>query len=118
MVQPILATLCRGRVHCPQASDTSGHVIDAGGHTVDFYVFYGTPTTGADPNAMKILCALAPVMPNRYGVGQLRWTWPAHPLVQAGAARRRTRAQSSSGTSYWARVPILTSGEGLRPGMS
>ncbi|AWG02927.1 hypothetical protein DZF92_01590 [Clavibacter michiganensis subsp. insidiosus] len=60
--------LCSGQR--PGAGDASAHVVNGGGHAVDFYAFDGTPTTGADPNAIKLLRALAPVMPDGSGVGQ------------------------------------------------
>nr|WP_181716018.1 hypothetical protein [Cryobacterium sp.]QJS06349.1 hypothetical protein [Cryobacterium sp.] len=49
---------------------TSPHSANGGGHAVDFYSFDRMPTTGADANALKLLKALSPVMPDGSGTGQ------------------------------------------------
>jgi hypothetical protein len=61
--------LCSGQR--PGAGNLSAHVVNGGGHAVDFYAFDGTPTTGADANAIKLLRALGPVMPDGSGTGQV-----------------------------------------------
>jgi hypothetical protein len=61
--------LCTGQR--PGAGNLSAHVVNGGGHAVDFYAFDGTPTTGADANAIKLLRALGPVMPDNSGTGQV-----------------------------------------------
>jgi hypothetical protein len=60
--------LCSGER--PGAGDASAHVVNGGGHAVDFYAFDGTPTTGADANAIKLLRTLGPIMANGSGTGQ------------------------------------------------
>jgi len=60
--------LCTGER--PGAGASSWHVRDGGGHAVDFYSLGGTPTTGADPNAIKLLRILDPLMPAGSGTGQ------------------------------------------------
>ncbi|MFT7712320.1 hypothetical protein ACMT9Y_15275 [Clavibacter tessellarius] len=60
--------LCSGER--PGAGAASAHVVNGGGHAVDFYAFDGTPTTGADANAVKLLRALGPVMADGSGTGQ------------------------------------------------
>jgi len=60
--------LCSGER--PGAGDASAHVVNGGGHAVDFYAFDGTPTTGADANAIKLLRTLGPVMADGSGTGQ------------------------------------------------
>lgn len=62
--------LCTGQR--PGAGNLSAHVVNGGGHAVDFYAFDGTPTTGADANAIKLLRALGPVMPDNSGTGQVQ----------------------------------------------
>jgi hypothetical protein len=62
--------LCSGQR--PGAGNLSAHVVNGGGHAVDFYAFDGTPTTGADANAIKLLRALGPVMPDNSGTGQVQ----------------------------------------------
>lgn len=52
------------------AGTASRHWIDGGGHAVDFYAFNGTPTTGADANALQLVRILDPVMPPGSIVGQ------------------------------------------------
>ena len=62
--------LCTGQR--PGAGNASAHVTHGGGHAVDFYAFAGTPTTGADPNAVKLLRTLGPVMADGSAVGQVQ----------------------------------------------
>ncbi|WP_104080975.1 hypothetical protein [Cryobacterium sp. Y11] len=52
------------------AGTASPHYANGGGHAVDFYAFDRVPTTGADANALKLLRALSPVMPEGSGTGQ------------------------------------------------
>jgi hypothetical protein len=54
----------------PGAGASSAHVVNGGGHAVDFYSFDRVPTTGAEPNAIKLLRALDPVMADGSGFGQ------------------------------------------------
>ena len=59
---------CTGQLFA--SGTTSAHYANGGGHAVDFYAFDRTPTTGADPNALKLLKALGPMMADRSGIGQ------------------------------------------------
>ena len=52
------------------AGPMSPHYANGGGPAVDFYAFDRLPTTGADANAVKLLRALSPVMPEGSGTGQ------------------------------------------------
>jgi hypothetical protein len=62
--------LCTGQR--PGAGNMSAHVVNGGGHAVDFYAFDGTATTGSDANAVKLLRALGPVMADGSGTGQVQ----------------------------------------------
>jgi hypothetical protein len=54
----------------PGAGNASAHVVNGGGHAVDFYSFDRIPTTGADANAIKLLKILDPRMAAKSGFGQ------------------------------------------------
>jgi len=60
--------LCTGQR--PGAGNESMHVINGGGHAVDFYSLERTPVTGADANSMKLLKTLDPLMADGSGFGQ------------------------------------------------
>ena len=59
---------CTGQMFA--SGRASAHYANGGGHAVDFYSFNGTPTTGADTNAVKLLKALSPVVADGSGTGQ------------------------------------------------
>ncbi|TPW78048.1 hypothetical protein [Schumannella soli] len=48
----------------------SSHWINGGGGAVDFYSLAGTPTTGADGNAIRLIGALDPVVAAKARIGQ------------------------------------------------
>ncbi|NUU15836.1 lytic transglycosylase domain-containing protein [Cellulomonas humilata] len=48
----------------------SRHWIHGGGHAVDFFTLNGRPTNGADPNALRLIAVLDPLMPEASEVGQ------------------------------------------------
>lgn len=54
----------------PGAGNASAHVVNGGGHAVDFYSFDRIPTTGADANAIKLLKVLDPLMATKSAFGQ------------------------------------------------
>lgn len=54
----------------PGAGAASAHVVNGGGHAVDFYSLGGVATTGSDANAVKLLKTLDPVMAADSGTGQ------------------------------------------------
>lgn len=60
--------LCTGQR--PGAGNSSMHVVNGGGHAVDFYSLDRIPVTGADANSMKLLKILDPLMADRSGFGQ------------------------------------------------
>ena len=60
------------------AGTNSSHWIHGGGEAVDFYSLAGLPTTGADPNAIKLIRTLDPVMPTGARVGQSQCRAGAH----------------------------------------
>jgi len=60
--------LCTGQR--PGAGASSMHVVNGGGHAVDFYSLERIPVTGADPNSMKLLKILDPLMADGSGFGQ------------------------------------------------
>lgn len=61
--------LCTGQR--PGAGNLSAHVVNGGGHAIDFYSFDRIPATGADPNSIKLLRALDPVMADGAVFGQV-----------------------------------------------
>ena len=60
--------LCTGQR--PGAGNASMHVINGGGHAVDYYSLDRIPVTGADANSMKLLKILDPLMADGSGFGQ------------------------------------------------
>lgn len=52
------------------AGTTSSHYSDGGGHAVDFFSLNGTALDGADPESIKLIGLLDPVMPAGSRVGQ------------------------------------------------
>lgn len=54
----------------------SAHWIHGGGQAVDFYSLAGTPLTGGDPASMRLLTALAPLMPAGSRAGQIECRTP------------------------------------------
>lgn len=48
----------------------SYHYADGGGHAVDIAIINGTPTTGRDTNAVKLIKDLAGGLPSGSGIGQ------------------------------------------------
>ncbi|ROQ30880.1 hypothetical protein EDF46_3390 [Frondihabitans sp. PhB188] len=54
----------------PGAGNASAHVVNGGGHAVDFYSLGGVVTNGWDANAIKLLKTLDPIMASDSGTGQ------------------------------------------------
>lgn len=59
---------CTGQI--AGAGTESSHWIHGGGQAVDFYALGGTPTDGADANAIRLLRILDPLMPIGARAGQ------------------------------------------------
>jgi hypothetical protein len=60
--------LCTGQR--PGAGNASMHVVNGGGHAVDYYSLDRVPVTGADANSMKLIKILDPLMADGSGFGQ------------------------------------------------
>jgi hypothetical protein len=59
---------CTGQI--AGAGTDSSHWIHGGGDAVDLYSLAGTPTTGADGNAIRLITTLDPLMPTGARIGQ------------------------------------------------
>ncbi|MFF9565638.1 hypothetical protein ACF1AJ_19985 [Leifsonia sp. NPDC014704] len=60
---------CTGQIE--GAGSASSHYANGGGHAVDFYLLNGHPLTGGDPESLKLIRALDPVMPPTTNLGQV-----------------------------------------------
>jgi hypothetical protein len=60
--------------HCtgdtPGAGTASRHWLNGGGHAVDFYSLNGHDVTGSDPDSLRLIGLLDPIMPDGSRVGQ------------------------------------------------
>ncbi len=53
-----------------ESGTSSYHYADGGGHAVDIQAINGTALTGRDPNSVKVINKLAPLLPKGSGFGQ------------------------------------------------
>lgn len=59
---------CTGQIE--GAGTASAHYADGGGHAVDFFQLNGHALSGGDPDSMKLIEALDPIVPAKTNVGQ------------------------------------------------
>ncbi|TIH29833.1 hypothetical protein D4765_17650 [Subtercola vilae] len=60
---------CTGQIE--GAGTASSHYANGGGHAVDFYILNGHGLTGGDPDSVKLIRILDPLVPAKTNVGQI-----------------------------------------------